>query len=164
MQVYRFVSSALCQKFLRLPEWKFCLCKIYSEPRRIFAFCRVFMVCKIVRVKIMAIRRGGACSSRKFAQTNLLLPPPRDPNGFAVCATRFDSATRRCCFAQDDRGRNFCQKPIDARAYSAFADHEKSVKRSHASRFRRMFTRYEVNITAGRGALFPALPCTDKAR
>ena len=30
--------------------------------------------------------------------------PPRDPNGFAVCALRFDSATRACCFAQDDRG------------------------------------------------------------
>ena len=97
------------------------------------------------------------CTPEKSEQTNFFPLPPRDPNGFAVCATRFDSATRRCCFAQDDRGRNFCPKPIDARAYSAFADHKKSVKHSLASRFRRMFTRNEVNITAGKGALFYAL-------
>ena len=48
--------------------------------------------------------------------------------------------------------------------FCAPADHEKSVKRSLASRFRRMFMRNEVNITAGRGALFRAFPRTDKAR
>ena len=45
-----FVSSAPRPKCLRLPEWKFCLGKIYSEPRRIFTICRGFMVCKTVRV------------------------------------------------------------------------------------------------------------------
>ena len=40
------------------------------------------------------------------------------------------------------------------RAYSAFADLKKSVKRYFTSRFRRMFAKHEQTSRAGRGALF----------
>ena len=54
------------------------------------------------------------------------------------------------------------------RAYSAFADHEKLVKRSLASRFRRMFAQERANITCGeRRALSgfpPHLPSDKTAR
>jgi hypothetical protein len=49
------------------------------------------------------------------------------------------------------------------RAYSAFADNRKFVKRSLASRFRRMFARNEQTSRAGRGALFRIINSTDKA-
>jgi hypothetical protein len=53
-------------------------------------------------------------------------------------------------------------KKQSIRAYSAFADHRKFVKRSHASRFRGIL-RDTSKITAGRGATPTALFCTDKA-
>jgi len=49
------------------------------------------------------------------------------------------------------------------RAFGAFADLEKSVKRHYASRFRRMFARNEQTSRAGRGANFRAFRGTDKA-
>ena len=58
LQVYRFIGSDSRQKFLRLPECKFCLGKIYSEPRRIFSICRLAMVCKMVRGNKPSPRRG----------------------------------------------------------------------------------------------------------
>jgi len=42
-----FVTSAMSQNFLRLPEFDFCHGKNYSEPRRIFTVCRFFALCKM---------------------------------------------------------------------------------------------------------------------
>jgi hypothetical protein len=98
------VTSAISQNFLRLPEWKFCARKIYSEPRRIFAVC-----------------------------------------GFLWSA-------------------KWCAPIIKAlRAYSAFAEHNESVKRSLASRFRRIFVRHEQKSRARRSVLFQPYNGTDKA-
>ena len=56
------ITSAFYQNFLRLPEWKFCSCKIYSEPRRIFARYRFVMGWKhAIGAKLIFIM---ACQSR----------------------------------------------------------------------------------------------------
>ena len=99
----------------------FCLTKKLQKnknPCRIYRaghFCYISKLLAPPRVEILHeakfTRNHGAFS--RFAEglwsakTNFLPIPPRDPNGFAVCAMRFDSATRRCCFAQDDRGGGF---------------------------------------------------------
>ena len=66
-------------------------------------------------------------------------------------------------FADFSLSAKWCASIIKAiRAYSEFADHNKSVKRSFASRFHGIL-RDTSKITVGRGALFWAFICTDKA-
>ena len=71
-----------------------------------------------------------------------LLAPPRVEILLWAKFTRNRGASAR--FADFSLFAKWCVPIIKSvRAYSAFADHNKFANRSHASRFRRIFTRYE---------------------
>jgi hypothetical protein len=69
LQVYRFVSAWESMKERASPrrDVYFVPRKHSAEPRGVRTLHEFFMVCKTACTKIIAIRRGGACSSRKFA-------------------------------------------------------------------------------------------------
>ncbi len=69
LQVYRFVSAWESMKERASPrrDVYFVPRKHSAEPRGVRTLHEFFMVCKTACRKIIAIRRGGACSSRKFA-------------------------------------------------------------------------------------------------
>ena len=68
------------------------LCEQPKPPSRVYAKMREG---DRERLSKLASGASGAVEGVAIAQTNFIPLPPRDPNGFTVCATRFDSAIRR---------------------------------------------------------------------
>ena len=85
---------------------------------------------------------AGFIGFSHFCSATKLLAPPRVEILLWAKFTRNRGASAR--FADFSLFAKWCVPIIKSvRAYSAFADHNKFANRSHASRFRRIFTRYE---------------------